>query len=222
MVSTQHEVAYQHIKTRILNLQFKPGQVLYDSKIASELAISRTPVREAFLRLKSEGLLEYEAHKGWRVYLLTLADLHEIFDLKEAVEGLVSRKAADCQEINLRLALREALSGLVPAASTESPECWFEADNQLHQVICQMAQNQRAFNVLKSLNDQWHRLRVGFMFIQSRKERSIDEYRLIVDCILAGDGAQAEKLTQNHLHNVREELIELLVKFILPYVEEGV
>src|SRR5512133_1970063 len=94
MVSTQHEVAYQHIKSRILNLQYKPGQVLIDAKIAGELNISRTPVREAFLRLKSEGLLEYEAHKGWRVYLLTLADLQEIFDLKEAVEGLVSCRAA--------------------------------------------------------------------------------------------------------------------------------
>jgi DNA-binding GntR family transcriptional regulator len=222
MVSTQHEVAYQYIKSRILNLQLKPGQALMDSKIASELNLSRTPVREAFLRLKSEGLLEYEAHKGWRVYLLTLADLQEIFDLKEAVEGMISRKAAGCRDAELRQALQEAFACLVQAAATDSAESWFEADHQLHQVICQMAQNQRAFKTVNSLNEQWHRLRLGFMFIQGRKDRSIGEYRAILDCILAGEGVEAEHLTQVHLRKVRDELIELLVKFVLPFVEEGV
>lgn len=222
MVSTQHEAAYQYIKTRILNLQFKPGQVLMDSKIASELNLSRTPVREAFLRLKSEGLLEYEAYKGWRVYLLTLADLQEIFDLKESVEGMVSRLAAGCQDTGLRQASLDAFADLVKAAATDSPESWFEADHRLHQVICQMAQNQRAFKIVNGLNEQWHRLRVGFMFIHGRKDRSIGEYRAMLDCILAGQGSEAERLTQVHLRNVRDELIELLVKFVLPFVEEGV
>lgn len=221
MVSTQHEVAYRHIKSHILNLQFKPGQFLIDSKIAGELAISRTPVREAFLRLKSEGLLEYEPHKGWRVYLLTLADLQEIFDLKEAVEGLVSRKAAGCQDAGLRQELKDAFVSFIQAASTDSPDDWFEADIHLHQVLCQMAQNQRAYHLVKSLNDQWHRLRVGFMFIQNRKEHSIADYQAIIDCILAGNAGEAERLTLVHLRNVRDELIELLVKFVLPYVEEG-
>lgn len=222
MVSTQHELAYQYIKSRILNLQLKPGEVLADTKIAGELSISRTPVREAFLRLKSEGLLEYEAHKGWRVYLLTLEDLREIFDLKEAVEGLVSCKAAGCQSAELRQDLAGAFARLVQAASTDSPEEWFEADNQLHQVICQMAENQRAFKIIQGLNEQWHRLRVGFMFIQGRKAHSIGEYRSIIDCILNGNGNEAERLTRVHVENVRDELVELLVKFVLPFVDEGV
>jgi DNA-binding GntR family transcriptional regulator len=222
MVSTQHEVAYQYIKSRILNLQFKPGQVLIDSKIANELCISRTPVREAFLRLKSEGLLEYEAHKGWRVYLLSLSDLQEIFDLKLAIEGMVSRKAAGCSDAGLRQQLSEAIDKLEEVTATDNPTSWFEADNQLHLMICQMAHNQHAFNAIKSLDEQWHRLRVGFMFIQGRKGRTISEYRGIVNYILAGDGAEAERLTQVHLKNVCDELIELLIKFVLPYVEEGV
>lgn len=222
VISTQHEIAYDYIKTQILNLHFKPGQYLMDSKIASELEISRTPVREAFLRLKSEGLLEYESYKGWRVYLLTLDDLQEIFDLSAAIEGMVVRKAASCQNAELRQSLEVAFQTLCSLSGNGNAEAWIEADTQFHSILCQMAKSKRAFIFYNSLNEQWHRLRIGFMLIQGRIDRTTTEYRAIIDCVFSGNGEQAEKLSREHLANVHSELVQLLVNFVLPFVENGV
>ena len=81
-----------------MKLELKPGAYLTDSQIAAEVNISRTPVREAFYRLEHEGLLVNQARRGWRVYTLSLQDIEQIFESKEALEGMVSRQAAACRD----------------------------------------------------------------------------------------------------------------------------
>ena len=93
-LSTFQQQTYEYVRNQIINLGFKPGEYITDMLIAEKLAISRTPVREAFQRLEKEGLLVNEARKGWRVYTLELEDIHEIFDLKIAIEGMLVRRAA--------------------------------------------------------------------------------------------------------------------------------
>jgi DNA-binding GntR family transcriptional regulator len=217
---TYQQQAYEHIKTQIITLGFKPGEYLTDTQIAAQLGISRTPVREAFYRLEKEGLLINEARRGWKIYTLSLHNIHEIFDIKEAVEGMVARKAAECRDEGLQAALREALLTMESAAS--DAEAWLQADAHLHDLLFQMAGNELASRIIANLNDQWHRVRIGFVALRGRTLRSVDEHRLVVDCVLAGDGEQAERLMRLHLNQVRDELAHLLETMVLPFVEEGV
>ena len=219
---TLQQQAYEHLKGQIVNLGFKPGEYITDSEIAQQLKISRTPVREAFHRLEKEGLLVNEARRGWKIYTLSLDDIHEIFDIKEVVEGMVARKAAGCQDERLRLGLRDVLGSMQAAAEAGDSAAWLRADAQLHELLFQMAGNQRARMLIDSLNAQWHRVRIGFVALQGRTKRSADEHRLFVDCILAGDGEEAEARMRTHLNRVREELVHLLVTVVLPFVDEGV
>jgi DNA-binding GntR family transcriptional regulator len=219
---TFQQQAYTYIKDQIVKLRFKPGEFITDTQVASQLQISRTPVREAFYRLEKEGLLIYAARRGWKVYTLSLGDIHEIFDIKEAVEGMVARQAAGCRDESLRLALREALESMHKASQADDPEAWLQADNRLHDVLFQMAGNVRARRIIANLNDQWHRLRVGFVALRGRTGRSADEHRLFVESILAGNGEEAELRMRTHLNEVRDELVHLLVTVVLPFVEEGV
>ncbi len=85
-----------------------------------------------------------------------------------------------------------------------------------------MANNERARRITQNLNDQWNRVRIGFTTIQSRVDRSVDEHRTIMEGILAGDGEEAERQTHAHFKQVREELTQLLINMVLPFVEEGV
>ena len=94
------------------------------SQIASQLNISRTPVREAFYRLEKEGLLINEARRGWKIYTLSLENIHDIFDLKEVIEGMVARKAAECRDEGLRDALRDALIKMETASNANDPDAW--------------------------------------------------------------------------------------------------
>jgi DNA-binding GntR family transcriptional regulator len=220
--ATLQEEAYGYVKAQIMNLDLKPGQYVTDSQVATELEISRTPVREALRRLEQEGLLVNQARRGWKVYALSLADIHEIFDIKQALEGMIARRAADCADSELRSALRAAMERMKRASEDDDPVAWQEADAQLHQVVFAMGANERATSIIQNLNDQWHRVRIGFIALQGRIERSNPEHEAIIGSILSGDGEEAERLMHIHLNNVRDELVRLLTNLVLPFVEEGV
>jgi DNA-binding GntR family transcriptional regulator len=219
---TYPQQAYEYVRNRILNLTYKPGEYLSDSQIAADLSISRTPVREAFHRLEHEGFLINEARRGWRVYSLSLEDIHDIFDLKEAIEGMLARKAATCTDEDLRQALREACDQMLVAAEKRDTDAWFENDVRLHRVIQTMADNERADRLVATLNDQWHRVRIGFIAMQARMERSASEHQAFVDAILAGDAEAAEQTMKAHLRGVRDDLERLLVNVVLPFAQNGV
>jgi DNA-binding GntR family transcriptional regulator len=85
-----------------------------------------------------------------------------------------------------------------------------------------MARSDRGHRIVANLNDQWHRVRIGFVAIRGRMIRSTDEHQSIIDAILASDGDAAEQLMRRHLNAVREELVRLLVNLVLPFVDNGV
>ncbi len=220
--ATNQQRAYEYVRDQIFNLSFKPGEWITDTKIANQLHVSRTPVREAFYRLEQEGLLVNEARRGWKIYALSLANINEIFDLKEAIEGMIARKAALCHDEQLRSALRDALKNMEKFAELNDASEWLQADIHLHDVLFTMAGNDRAREIINNLNAQWHRVRIGFVALQGRTRRSADEHRAFVESILAGDAEKAEMEIQMHLNQVRDELVHLLVNVVLPYVDEGV
>jgi DNA-binding GntR family transcriptional regulator len=220
--STFQQKAYDYIKSQILNLGYKPGMVITDTQIAAELKISRTPVREAFHRLENEGMLTSEAHRGWRVYTLSLDDIHEIFDIKVVLEGMLARNAAECEDEKLRTTLENSLEKMIEATENKDPEDWYDADVLLHDTLFEMNSNDRAYRIISNLNDQWHRVRIGFAALEGRMERSTKEHIAFVQAILARDGDEAEHQMRIHMNNVREELVRLLEKLVLPFVEEGV
>lgn len=220
--TTYQQQAYTHVKDLILRLKIKPGAYVTDTHIAKELKISRTPVREAFRRLEREGLLVYEARRGWKVYALSMHDIHEIFNIKVALEGMVARQAAACQDETLRAHLRDAITRMRRAADNNNIEEWFAIDPELHGLIFEMAGNQRACRIIENLNDQYHRVRVGFAARTGRMARSIVEHEAIVAAILAQDGELAESLMRDHQNELRNELVHLLEAIVLPFVSDGV
>jgi DNA-binding GntR family transcriptional regulator len=219
---TFQKQAYDFIKSQIMNLGFKPGEYITDSQIAGLLKISRTPVREAFYRLEKEGLLINEARRGWKIYTLSLDNINDIFDIKEVLEGMVARKAAACQDESLRSSLRDTFEKMALAAEANDVDAWLDADFHLHDILFQMAGNEIANRIITNLNDQWHRVRLGFVALQGRMQRSVDEHQSIIKSILDNDGEEAERLMQAHLNQVRQELVHLLVSVVLPFADKGV
>jgi DNA-binding GntR family transcriptional regulator len=220
--STYQQQAYDFIREHIFILDYKPGEYITDTQVAARLNISRTPVREAFRRLEKEGLLINEARRGWKVYALSLDDIHEIFDVKVAIEGMIARKAAESNNEELRSELSSALENMEIAAEKSDVNAWILNDQQLHKLIFDLAENERARRVIMNLNDQWFRVRVGFVAIQGRMKRSGEEHQDIIRAILDRNGAEAEQFMRQHLNRVREELAQLLINLVLPFVEEGI
>jgi len=221
-VSTFQQQAYSFVKDRILSLAYKPGQYLTDATVAAEVGISRTPVREAFQRLENEGLLVNESRKGWRVYILSLSDIRDIFEIKISIEGPMARKAAACPSPELRRALKQAIRSMRNAADAGDPDAWMTADFRLHELIFSMAGNERAHRIVANLNDQWHRIRQGYVAMQTRIQLSTEEHEAFVESVLAGNGDMAEKQIREHLGKVCAAVTTLVEKVMLPFADNGV
>lgn len=214
--------AYDYIKKRIMRRIYAPGQKILDSQITAELNISRTPVRDALRLLEHEGFLVGQAGKGWHVYALSLADIHEIFDVKVELEGMLARKAAECDDKKQRTALKKALDGMKAAEKAKDNKAWRKNDLELHRIMLAMADNTRAARMVNDLNDQWYRVRIGLVAMEGRIHRSNLEHKAFVDSILFGDGAGAEKQMRSHLNNLRQEIVNVLTNLVLPFAQNGI
>ncbi len=220
-LTTYQQHAYDYVREQIITLGFKPGQFITDAQITEQLKISRTPVREAFQRLEKEGLLVNEARKGWRVYMLDLADIRDIFELKIAIEGMLIAKAATCRDEDLRKDLANALADMKAAVQASDADVWLQADIHLHNTLFLMADNERAEQIIKNLNDQWHRLRLGYVALQGRTTTSFAEHDAFTRSVIAGNAAKAERQIKEHLARVRDDLIHLVEKLVMPFTDRG-
>jgi GntR family transcriptional regulator, rspAB operon transcriptional repressor len=221
MMNNCQQQAYEYVRNKILLMEFMPGETITDSKVASDLNISRTPVREAFQRLENEGLLISELRRGWRIYSMSLKDIDDIFDIKCEIEGLIARKAALDQNEEHHLVLRDIVKQMEIASNEDDLEAWLKLDSSLHHHLYVMAQNERAERIIRNLNDQWHRLRRGFIRMQGRLDMATQEHEEVISAIIAHDADRAERAMQEHLNDVRHGLIKVLVTMILPYARDG-
>jgi DNA-binding GntR family transcriptional regulator len=221
MDNSHQKQAYESVRQKILSMELRPGESITDTRIAGELQISRTPVREAFQRLEMEGLIVNEPHRGYRVYSMSLKDIDDIFDLKCEIEGLIARKAAlDTNEQHHRH-LQDILNRMKTASDADDLETWLELDYALHHHLYVMAQNERAERIVRNLNDQWHRLRMGFIQMRGRLDIATTEHDEVIEAINARDPDRADQAMQNHLNDVRNGLTKVLVAMILPYARDG-
>jgi DNA-binding GntR family transcriptional regulator len=218
---TYKQQVYDYVWKRIISMEYRPGDFITDSQVANELKISRTPAREAFQRLENEGFLIPEARRGWRIYSLTIKDIEDIFDLKCEIEGLVARKAALDRSEERHLMLQNYLLQMREACLNDDVAGWMEMDSLIHHLLYMMAQNERAEKIIKHLNDQWHRMRRGFINLRGRLDLATDEHEKIIMAVIDGDAEGAELAMQSHLNSVRQGLMRVLVTMILPYAKNG-
>jgi DNA-binding GntR family transcriptional regulator len=216
------EKTYKLVKERIFSREFKPGQNITDSLIANELKISRTPVREALRRLEHDGLLVNSRGRGWTVFSLSLEDIHEIFELKFEVEGLIAKKAANCNDTKKQAILKDSLDRMEKASKEKDYAAWYEADAKFNQVIYSMCPNKRATDIANKINEQWFRVREGLVFLDGRMNRATNEHAAIVKSILDGNGDEAERRMQHHIHELHQELTKVLVYLVLPFANDGI
>ena len=147
------EQVYRAIKNRILSNELEVGSRLRDEELALQLGVSRTPVREAILRLSREGLVEIFPRSGTRVRRFTEQDLDEIFDLRIALEALAIRKAALRLEPSQIDQLREMQEKSESALKKGETKPALEFDSHLHYTILQAAGNQRLQEMMVTIND---------------------------------------------------------------------
>lgn len=202
------KLAYQKIKEAILTFQFLPGQNLVEGELAAQLGISKTPVRDALMRLEKEGLVSRQPYKGTFVSDITNQDMVNIFEIRVVLEGLAVKLAAKALTDD-DLAKMEGLIKKHDAALQEQDFVKASQINaEFHGIILEKCSNQRLREMLHNLDDHLKRYRLLSIAQGVRADKSVPEHRHIVEILRSGDPEKAEEAMKDHLNSAMWDLYD--------------
>ena len=201
------EQAYEMIKASILANEFMPGEKLTEEGLAARLSISPTPIREALARLGQEGIVQIVAHKGACVTPISRKDVHEIYQVRRALETLameLSIEAIPSEELEQM----EALFATVREGIEQGDrQCFLDSDLDFHNLTIRYCGNQRLVQILGSMRDQLVRIRT---FLGGEPDldvrASFEQHQRILTALQQRDGPEAIRLLREHLMFAEERI----------------
>jgi len=198
---------YESLRESIRSGRLPPGERLRETDIAERLGVSRTPVREALRRLQSDGLVTFAPWRGMTVAALDLAQLEELYDMREVLESAAARFAAtsasDADVAWLRCLLDEQSAAGSDAGALE------RINREFHDAIYRAAHNRYLLGALSSLADSLGLLKNTTFSIAGRPKSGLTEHRRIVAAIAARDPEAAEDAARSHIAKARDLRLHL-------------
>jgi len=199
---------YEGIKTQIMNRVIAPGSRLNIDALRREFGTSSTPIREALVRLESDGLASKFALRGYTTSpLLSRRDFDDLYELRLLLEPRVAGRAADRQDQAGSERLAAELAGCPAPPKQPGYEAYrdFSAhDARLHDLICELAGNEAIRRALRHTHAHVHLFRLGYG--RDLGIHAMDEHRAIVAAIRAGTASAARTAMRAHLRSSRDRL----------------
>ncbi|MBD3897223.1 GntR family transcriptional regulator [Halomonas sp. ML-15] len=216
-VRTLAERVFNQLQEAIVRGDLAPGAKITEPGLSKTYGISRGPLREAMRRLEVHRLIERVPHVGARVVKLSMKELLELFDVREALESMAARLAAEHMTAEEIAGLREVLALHERQDDLKRGEAYFqrEGDLDFHYRIVQGSHNRMLMTIL--CDDLYYLVRLyrtQFSASGARPQRAFVEHHRIVDAIESGDPELAELLMRRHVSasraNVAERYAEVL------------
>jgi DNA-binding GntR family transcriptional regulator len=200
--------AYAELRRLIVSGEFPPGTFLSERQLAVQLGMSKTPVHVALERLEAEGFVTISAQQGIVVRGLSVEDIVDHYELREAVESWVVRRLAG----NLNPQQREQLQTNL-RQQHEALEAWdmvklMHLDEQMHYLLCSYLNNREIMSTMERLRDKIHQviLRVTETD-RTRPAESTAEHVAIIQAVLDGDPDRAAVLMTEHLEAGKRRIL---------------
>jgi DNA-binding GntR family transcriptional regulator len=209
VVSIRDKV-YTYLKNAILLGELKTGERLVERDLAEKLNISRTPIREALLRLESQGWVTTVPRKGVIVSQCSVDQVLEVFSILSALEALAAQLAAtkidEKTAKELDLLLQEIDLYLDGKGSGDIATFHLRTHNTLYR----LGRNQRLYDMLTDLEDYIRAFADVGHEVPGRKMEALNEHREIIQAIQVGNVRKAVRLTHNHIENSRNAYLHVM------------
>lgn len=203
---------HERLREDILAGEYQAGERLKIKDIARRYGVSPVPVREAFQRLEGEGLVEIEPNRGARVRRVDLRFIHNMYDIRIAVDGMLVRKATERMTQQTLDTIRTAVEVYEKSVALEETLESFEWNRQLHEAVLEAARNEEAMAIMGYRWGLIECLRATFRSGPGRVERIIEEHRMLLAALEKGDAGEAERIAKLHCENARIDLIAQMQK----------
>ncbi|MFO7704265.1 MAG: GntR family transcriptional regulator [Halopseudomonas sp.] len=206
---TLSDGAFQRIQTAIVKGEIAPGTRISEQYLSTTFGIGRGPLREAIRRLEGRRLVVRIPHAGVRVVSLSYAELIELYHVREALEGMACRQAAENMTEAEIAGLREVLATHEKHSGLKANESYYqqEGDLDIHYLIIQGSKNRTLSDML--CGDLYHLVRMyryRFSTTPKRPQQAFAEHHRIIEAIADRDGELAEMLMRRHISASRRNI----------------
>ena len=209
--------AYEWLIAAITSFQIPTNSLVSENKLAAELGVSRTPVREALKRLESEGLVKRGADGRFFVAMLTNKEVDEAIDLLMMCDVYMFQRAANNLDNSGALVLKEAAEAMSKAAESKDREGWIKHDKIFHETIMRAADNEIVSEVARITRQRIQRFWARSLQGAHDLETCSQEHYDICHAIIGKDLAGIKRVSDDHLTHLRANM-HTIVSGMAPFL----
>jgi DNA-binding GntR family transcriptional regulator len=207
-----NQKVYRVLKESIIKGFLEPGTKLLENKIAEEMQVSRTPVREAMQKLAAEGFVKTTPNQTMIVIEVSPEDVKEVLQIRGVLEGLAARIAAkkiNRQEID---ELENVVTQMSLHLTKENLSSYCKVDDEFHNLILNICGNKWIVQIRDNLGSFIYRFRIKSLSVPGRLKHSLEEHQAIMESLREHDSAEADRLSQVHMENTVINILKNVVK----------
>lgn len=214
-------LVYEELKRNIMSMKLEPGQTMSTQEIATKLNVSRTPVREAFLRLQSEGLVEMIPQRETMVSKISLKRVEQEKFIRECLEMGVIRKFMDKSGCEVEENMAELIQLQKKCGEEKDFVGFLEADDQFHKVLFDATGQEMAWETIASRNGHYNRLRILYVQRDTEMQESIEQHHKIATLLESGSREEAARALSYHVRRLDIDEAGLIAQYPDYFESEG-
>lgn len=214
-------LVYEELKRNIMSMKLEPGQTMSTQEIATKLNVSRTPVREAFLRLQSEGLVEMIPQRETMVSKISLKRVEQEKFIRECLEMGVIRKFMDKSGCEVEENMAEPIQLQKKCGEEKDFVGFLEADDQFHKVLFDVTGQEMAWETIASRNGHYNRLRILYVQRDTAMQESIEQHHKIATLLESGSREEAARALSSHVRRLDIDEAGLIAQYPDYFESEG-
>lgn len=200
------------LRQAIVTMQLAPGEMLSEQDLATRFGVSRSPVREALIKLSEAGLVRVLPQRGTQVVKISRAQVEDARFIREAVESAVVREVARAAAPAVIAELNASMTRQRRALRSATTEEFLGLDEEFHRILAAAAGRPLAWKMIEDIKPQMDRVRFLDLNKATPRDAIVAQHTAIVDAIKSGSPAAAEKAMRVHLSEILRSVPELAVE----------
>lgn len=201
---------YEAVREGIISGDLRPGDPLVEAQLSADLGISKTPVREALIRLARDGLVVQELHRRSRVATPTVEDVRQACEVRRWVEAEIAAQAARNAPKELIEQLEVSIRDSERSLKRKDTRRWADVIESFTDTLLEYSGNRYAAELLERMRNLLSLIANVSQVAPGRRSRSIEEHRAIFDAIRKRDPAAAAEATRAHLSSIEADSLRAL------------